>query len=227
MISSTAAFFAMDMFCYHRAIADAGTGVATILPNTQVLYSALAGLWLFRERPSGRFLLCIPAAFAGIWLLVGTSAPPDPETFRRGAAFGLAAGPLYAGFLIFLKKAQSADSSMPPAGRLAAVLALSAALLIPVARLEGSFSLPSGPGWFWILLLGLGPGALGWVLISESLPQVPISRAGLLLILQPVLASLWGWVVFSEPWSPPQAAGGALTLLAVYLGTTARLRASP
>jgi drug/metabolite transporter (DMT)-like permease len=47
-----------------------------------------------------------------------------------------------------------------------------------------------------------------------------VSRAGLVLLAQPVLATIWGALFFDEILSPRQIGGAALTILAIGLGST-------
>ncbi|NCQ33655.1 hypothetical protein GW813_00995 [bacterium] len=45
------------------------------------------------------------------------------------------------------------------------------------------------------------------------------ATAGLILLLQPVLATVWGRLAFAETLDPVQMLAAALTLGAIYLGT--------
>jgi drug/metabolite transporter (DMT)-like permease len=64
--------------------------------------------------------------------------------------------------------------------------------------------------------------ALGWWAIFSSLSQIQASRAGLILLLQPTLATVWGWIAFSERLSIEQLIGATITIAAIYYGSTYR-----
>ncbi len=72
-----------------------------------------------------------------------------------------------------------------------------------------------------LLALGVIGQVLAWVLMSGGLPRVRRSLAGLTLLLQPLLASVWDVLFFRHPVTALQAAGAAVTLGAIYLGTMA------
>jgi len=60
--------------------------------------------------------------------------------------------------------------------------------------------------------------ATAWWAITRSLPKIKVSRAGLILLLQPTLAVIWGVVLLSEKLTLLQTAGAAVTLTAMYFG---------
>jgi drug/metabolite transporter (DMT)-like permease len=51
---------------------------------------------------------------------------------------------------------------------------------------------------------------LGWYLIKTNLTKIPAHKGSLLLIGQPVLATVWGMILFKEPMSAIQFAGVAM-----------------
>jgi drug/metabolite transporter (DMT)-like permease len=51
------------------------------------------------------------------------------------------------------------------------------------------------------------------------LQTAPVSRAGLILLAQPALATVWGALFFDELLTARQAAGAVLTLAAIALGS--------
>ena len=74
--------------------------------------------------------------------------------------------------------------------------------------------------WALLLLLALVAQSLGWWAISKSLVHVRGSVAGLLLLLQPVLATVWSVLLFGENLEPLQVLGALVTLGAIYVGST-------
>ncbi|MEW5995163.1 MAG: EamA family transporter, partial [Candidatus Zixiibacteriota bacterium] len=58
-----------------------------------------------------------------------------------------------------------------------------------------------------------------WWAIASSLPKINASRSGLALLLQPVLATVWGVLFFGEYLTPIQIAGALITLAAIYVGS--------
>lgn len=219
------AAFAMDLFVWHRSIMYAGAGLGTILANTQVFYVALGGILLLGERPTARFLAAIPLAFFGIVLLVQLPAAQlGYPYFRRGVVYGLMTGIFYCVFLLSLRQAQVGRDASEFPRLLAIIMGIAGIALAGLLTAEGGWRAPAGLEWLWVALLGAFVGAFAWMLITENLSKVQISRVGLILLLQPVLAALLGVLIYGEDWSPVQIAGGALTLGAIYMGLTSQAR---
>ena len=214
--------FAMDLYVWHRSVLLVGAGMGTILGNTQVFYVGLVGLLFLRERWSWRYGLSVPLAFGGIGMLVGFDAHPgQSDRYWEGVAFGLATGVVYAAYILVLRRLQ-AFTFAGPALILAMVCTVTAALMAGVALVDGSLALPRAGQWLLVVGLGVVAQVCGWYLISRFLPRVDASRAGLILLLQPVLATLGGALLFGERMRLVQLAGAGLTLVAVYLGATRR-----
>jgi drug/metabolite transporter (DMT)-like permease len=157
----------------------------------------------------------------GIALLTGAvggagAARADP----LGVALGLATGGFYASYLFVVRRARRAEGRLGPFALMAWISLASAVASGLLAQVDGTRAWPVR--WeTWGALLGLacvGQG-LGWVTIATCLPRVPMSRAGLLLLLQPTFAAVWAAAFFGRHLSPLALAGAVLALLGVYGGS--------
>jgi drug/metabolite transporter (DMT)-like permease len=207
---------------YHRSIVYIGPGLATILPNFQVLVLAAAGVLFFGEPLRSRFVVSIPLAFVGLFFLVGIDWDGFGHFHKTGVYCGLAAALCYAGFILMLRKLQSLRKEDSAACVLMYVSA--AATIFLGARLlatKESFAIPDMQTAMAILFLGLFSQTSGWLMIANSLPELRASLAGLILLLQPALAFLWDVIFFRRPTSIENWFGVSLALAAIYLGLTA------
>lgn len=213
--------FALDLFVWHRAIILTGAGMATILASIQVFVTATLSALLFREPLTGRFLLSATAALGGVVLLVGVGSDvaftPD---YLRGIGYGLATGLLYSLFLVSLRTAGRRSRDLSSLVSLFWFSLIAGLLLLGVSGTESTKVLPaSWQAWALVALLALLAQSLGWWTIARSLPRVDGAIGGLVLLLQPVLATIWGVLIFGESLAPLQVAGAAITLVAVYQGS--------
>jgi drug/metabolite transporter (DMT)-like permease len=55
----------------------------------------------------------------------------------------------------------------------------------------------------------------GWYMINSSILKIPAHEGSLLLMLQPLLATAWGCLLFLEPLSVVQISGIVLTLTGI------------
>ena len=215
------AFF-VDLFAWHRSIFFCGSGMATILGNTQIFGSSILGYFVFKEKLSIRFFLAAVSALVGVALLagLGSSSVEFTERYVLGIFFGLITGIAYANYIISLKKAGHAIPKLDFVALIAWMSLFCATFLGISTLIEDAPAMPPD-ATSWLLLFGLGLVAqsAGWIAISSALPKLGASQAGLVLLIQPTLATIWGVLFFHEYLTGLQAAGAALTLGAIYLGS--------
>ncbi len=215
--------FTLDLSFWHRSIHLLGPGLGTILSNFQVFFLAAFGALFFHERLGWRYLLALPLALTGLWLLVGLDLSSLGDSYRLGLIYGLLTAGAYAGYLLVLRRLQL-DLSPPRARYNIMLISFFTALFM---GLEGwwqgeSFLIPDAQSWAALLGYGFFGQVLGWAIISRGLPGAPASLAGLILLTQPALAFVWDVLFFARPTTTLQALGAAGALLAIYLGTVRR-----
>lgn len=214
-------FLALDLVLWNYAIADVGAGIATVLGNLQVLFVALIAWLVLRERPERRYLAVLPIVMVGVLLVSGLlgrhAAGLHP---MAGVGYGLATSAAYACFLLILRRASEHKTHV--AGQLADATAGAAAGALLLGLVSGGVQLRIGwPSFFWLLLLGLLSGTLGWLLITSSLPRLPAAISSLLLLLQPAAALGLADAVLGERPTPLQV-GGAVLVCAGVLAVTGK-----
>src|SRR5262249_19298573 len=127
------AAFAADIYFWHRSIHYVGPGLATILGNFQVFFMAAAGILFFHEPASLRFLISIPIAVAGLFLLIGLNWSGFDATYRKGVFFGVFTATSYAAYLLCLRGARRESNRLSAPANLTWVSAITAALLAIIA----------------------------------------------------------------------------------------------
>jgi len=213
--------FFLDLFVWHRSIVYSGAGMATILGNTQVFATGLLSFLIFSDRLSVRYFVAAGTGIVGVFLLVGVMSEEVAFTSRylHGIAYGLATGLVYANFLITLKWASNRVGIPDVVTFMAWTSLFSAVFLGTSAVIEGGPIVPPDTR-SWLCLIGVGvvAQAFGWWAITSSLAKIVASRAGLILLLQPTLAMVWGVIMFSEQFTHWQLVGAVITLTAIYYG---------
>lgn len=212
-------FFALDLYFWHLSIQYVGPGLSTILGNFQVFGLTLVGILFFRERLRLAFILSLPLAFLGLYLIIGinwTTLGPD---YKTGVYYGFATAACYIGFLLTLRKLQSDHRDFSLFFYLMLVSFISALFLGSlILATGGTFAIPDGKSLASLLALGLFSQFVGWVMIANAMPHLPPSRTGLILLLQPALAFVWDVLLFARETGLVNWIGVGLTLSAIYLG---------
>ena len=224
----TGLFFALDLYAWHRSIQYVGPGLATILSSFQVFFVPVASLMLYGERPGLRFVLSVPPALVGLFMIVGIRWEILTPDYRMGIWYGILTAIFYTGFLISLRKLQSHASSPSPAFNLMVIsFATAAFLAVEMVRTHDSFAIPDLQSAAALVGLGLMSQTVGWMLITRSIPRIPAAIAGLVLLLQPSLSFVWDVLFFHRETSTTAWVGVALALSAIYFGSSSKSASSP
>ena len=210
-----------DLYVWHRSIIFCGAGMSTILGNTQVFATAVISFFVFKERLTTRYFISAVSAMLGVVLLVGVLSDEVEldEQYVRGILYGLATGIFYANYIVTLKWT-GFKKPIPDVILFMAWLSMSSAFCLGLAALFETDALlpPDLESWIWLVCLGVIVQAFSWWLITASLHKTAASRAGLILLLQPTLAMVWGVIMFAEQFTPWQLVGAIITLAAIYFG---------
>lgn len=211
--------FACDLGFWHYSIHFTSVANATVLTNlTPVVVTAAA--WIFlKQRPAKLFVAAVALAVAGAWLMaIGRGAHAPGSNPPLGDALALTTALWYA--LYFL--AISAARRSVGATRVMFWSSVASAPLLLVAAValgERIFPATAG-GWAAVIGLGVmhvaGQGSIAW-----ALGRLPAATASVVVLIQPVVAALLGWLLFSESLGPLQALGGAIALFGVVLSQAA------
>jgi drug/metabolite transporter (DMT)-like permease len=93
-----------------------------------------------------------------------------------------------------------------------------AIVVLPAALLSGEAFLP-GTAEAWLVLLGLAcvSHVGGQGMIAYALAHLPAAFSSVSLLVQPVLAAVFAWILLAEPLGPLQALGGLIVLTGIAL----------
>lgn len=207
--------FAGDLAFWHTSIKLTSVANSTLLANLASLFVTLAA-WIFlRQRPSRLFLAGLGAALFGVTLLVHTSLKFSP-TALTGDALGVVTAMFYAGYILAVKGLR--DRGATTLYLMAVTSTITAILLFPVALATSEQFFPTtATGWLTLLGLALLSHAAGQGLIAYALAHLPAAFSSVGLLLQPVVAALFAWLLLAEPLVALQVAGGLIVLAGIYL----------
>jgi drug/metabolite transporter (DMT)-like permease len=221
LLAAGGMFLALDLTLWHRSILYIGPGLATLLANFQVFFVAAVGLIFFTEKLTWKILAAIPLAIVGLYLIVGLNWQEFSPEYRYGVILGLFTALCYTGYIVFLRMAQMTASTFPTI-TLSTLFAALFLLMISMGHQE-SFEVLEIRSWLILIAYALVSQVFGWLLITSGIGRVEISKAGLILLLQPTLAFVWDVLLFARPITFVEVAGALLALFAIYLGTVGRV----
>ena len=212
-------FFALDLYCWHKSIHYIGPGLATILGNFQVFGLTLVGILFFKEKLRIIFVLSLPLAMLGLYLIIGINWGILGSEYKTGIYYGLATAACYIGYLLTLRQLQSDRKDASHFFYMMLVSAMAALFLGGFMVIKDySFAIPDTQSLLSLGALGFFSQFAGWVMIANAMPHIQASRTGLILLLQPALAFVWDVLFFARPTDLINWAGVLLTMSAIYMG---------
>ena len=211
IVAFAAFFFAADLAAWHTGIHMTKLANATLFGNTASFAFAAWGLWLVRSWPSPLQGAALGLAALGSALLMGNSAELSLRNLH-GDLLALTAGLLYAGYLIAVERAREKLAPLP---LLFLSSAMGAAMLLPVALIFGEPIIPEN--WTFIVILALSSQVLGQGLLVYAIGALPPLVVGLVLLTQPAISAIIGWIGYGERLQPLDWVGAAAIAAALVL----------
>ncbi len=214
---------ALHFAAWFESLEWTSVAASVTLVQSQPLFVA-AGAWLLlRERLTGRMVLGIVVAVAGVATmslgdLLGGGLVGDAPFLGNGLAlFGAV---MAAGYVLAGRSLRQRIALVP---YVVVVYGVCTAVLFAVALAQGG-PLTGYPAREWAIFVGLavGPGLLGHTVINWTLEHLESSVVSVSLLGEPVGATLLAFVVLAELPTPGTVTGGAVVLAGIYV--TARDR---
>jgi drug/metabolite transporter (DMT)-like permease len=222
-LAAAGVFLAVHFALWNASLGLTTVAAATTLVSSAPLFVGLGSIAL-GEAPSTR-------AWAGIGL-----ATAGAVVIGVGDAAGLGGGPnslwgdvlAFAGALAmaaYLLLGRVARQRLPVSTYAASVYAVAAAALLPACLLTGS-SLGGYQAASWLALAGvvIGPQLLGHTVFNGLLASVSASVVAVVMLLEPVIATVLAWWLFGELPGASLWAGAPMVLAGVWLATTGSRR---
>lgn len=204
-------FFAADLGAWHAGILHTRLANATLLGNCTAVLFPLYGFVVARTLPNRKQGLALALATLGAVLLLGRSYELSARNLL-GDLLCLFAGICYTFYLVAVDKARSA---LPPWTTLSWSVVAGIPLLLVVAFALGE---PVWPHLWWPLFgIAVGSQIIGQGLILFAVNRVSALVVGLMLLLQPIVGAVIGWVVYGEALTLPDYIGAVAIALAVLL----------
>jgi drug/metabolite transporter (DMT)-like permease len=204
---------------YYTTAAQAAI-IQSIIPVMTAILAAL----VLREHPSGRRILGIVLSLVGVVAVILAAAPSeDASSPLLGGAIMLGGVILWAVYTVLAKRLAHADAL----GVTAYSTMFGTLFLVPLALLEtpiAEMPMISAQGWLSILYLGALSSTMANLLYNWSLAHLDASLAATFINLVPVVGVAVAVLFLGEPLVGWQLAGGAVTLLGVWLATAPAAR---
>ena len=192
-------------------------GLASVIVQTQALFTVLFAAMALGERPSRRQVVGMAAALAGVLVIAVTVGQ---NLTAVGLVLGLLSAVSWGIGNVLLKRLGRVDmlglmvwlSLIPPLPSLALSMALDGPAALPRALGRSSWA-----GLLAVLYLGLVATTFAYALWGGLLRRYPTATVAPFALLVPFVAALSTWLIFGERFGPVRLAGMAFVLLGLVL----------
>jgi len=212
--------FAGDMSSWHWSLEFTSVANATIFVNTASIYMMIFAVLIFKESVSRRFMLSFVLTFIGVIGLIYFSNIKT-EAALIGDGIALVAAFLYATYLLIISRLgeESSINIIFYTTLFTGIFGLIFALF------ESKDFLPNSSFQFYNLLaMAILCQVGGQFFITHSLPKIKASFGSIGLLMQPIVATIFGAIVFYEYLNFIQLSFVILALVGIYF---ARLEIQP
>ena len=202
--------------CYFTAITMMPLSTAAILLYTSPIWIMLMSVLFFREKLTGQKILALLLAFAGCVLVSGISGE---GMSLKGLLIGLGAGFGYGLYSILGTVALRRYSPYTVTTWTFVFAAVGSWLICRPADMLAKFAAAENlPGLIlFCILTALVTAVIPFLAYTLGLRTVEASRAGILATVEPMVATLFGVLVFAEPLTLLSGLGMLLILASVIL----------
>ncbi|MFS0513553.1 DMT family transporter [Nostoc sp. UIC 10607] len=197
------------------------TSVANValLSNLNSLFVALAGYLLFGRRFDNRFVIGLVMALLGAIAFELNKVQFATDQIL-GDALALLTAIFMATCMLLIERLRTRFST---ATIMLWRCGITTMFLLPVLPFLEDRLLPySWMGWFFIIFQALFCQVLGQGLLAYSLSRISSSVVAVTLLIEPVLASIFAWFIFSEQVGLFDWATFAVVLAGIYLAQSSQ-----
>ncbi len=202
-------------YCYYQSIALGSMAAACTLLYSAPVFVMVMSLFVFHERFSRRKLAALLCSVTGCALVSGLLEGQAAMSLA-GTVYGLLAGVGYALYSVFSKSLTDRDYNVLTVNAYGWIFCSAAGLLVfgpgPAAHMFagfGNFAVCAGI----IVVAGFLPA----LLYSWGLAGVEAGKGAVMASMEPVTASVLGFLVYRETPTPLGLAGIVLVLAAVVI----------
>ena len=208
-------------YCYFRAMTLIPLSIAAILLYTAPAFVLLMSAVLFKEKITKRKVMVLIVTILGCAFAAGITGSTGPVSFI-GIVYGIGAGIGYALYSIFGRYAINKGYGSMTISFYTFLCAAVAA--VPFANIGKITCIGINDGkmvWFYIVFAIMST-VLPYILYTKGLSGMENSTASVIASIEPVTATVIGWIMFDEILDIIQIVGIVLVIGAVVFSNVSK-----
>lgn len=187
---------------------------STVLVTLQPLFAIVGTYFFFKERLSAKGILAMLIALGGSIVISWGDFKIGGSAFY-GDILALIACAFVTGYMLF---GQEVRKRVGLTTYTMIVYSVSAITLAIYMLIKGeSFTTDNQMNWLWFALLAIVPNLLGHTLFNWAIKYVSTNTTSIMILFEPIGASILAYWVFHERLVMSQYIGGAAVILGILL----------
>lgn len=203
-------------YCYFRNVEVSSIAFSSILMYTSPVWVALLSAVCFRERITGRKIICLILALAGCVLVSGVTDGPASVSIY-GVLLGLGSGIGYGLYTIFGRFAL--NKGYHPMTVAAYTFLFACVGVLPFVNIFSIINKLESDPKLWLIALGMAffTTTLSFSLYTLGLRWLESTQAAVLATLEPIVSTIVGVFLYKEPVTVVMLIGIILVLVSSVL----------
>ena len=213
--ASAGVLFGLNICVFFVALQHTSIAVVVIIGALSPVLVLPYARAFMGERVTMLKAVCATVAVTGVVVavIVAPSGGGGSTTTLAGYLWSVASLLFWVAYMLVTKRVRDRVETVRFLTSVSGVAALTVSLLVVITGSE--LGQVSGTGWWWVVILAIGPGITGHGLVTWAQPRVDASVTTLLIQAEPVGATLAAWVFLSERVSALQALAMAVVIAAL------------
>lgn len=210
----TGFFLGLDLAFYSISLMYTSIAEASLLTNLCPFMTTFIAIIFFKEKVPSKYYLVLLIAFLGLLLLMSQTGLSSEHLLGNWLA--IVSAVFYSLFIILSKELRNTCSTF----RMMFIASLSGSIILfALAIIFKEQIFPTTlSGVLVLVAIALFGHLLGNILYISRIKHISLSLSSLVLLIGPIFALLYGYILFRETFSLQQLVGMFTIILSVYLG---------
>lgn len=207
--------FSINVTLWVTALSMTTASKVTLLDNTAPIWVGLIGWLLMGKRENWLYWVGLLVTFSGAGMMINITHFQLNSQQGLGDLLGVFCGIIYAVYLILTNRIRDRIDSITYSW----ILACTGSVILLVFNLAAGYLYHpmTANDLLLILAMAISSQVLGWILINQALGMLPVAYSSVILLGQPIVATLLGILILREIPSAFQAVGGTICLAGILL----------
>lgn len=204
-----------SMYFWSTALTIGSTSIVMLLSNTTPLWVGLVSMFIFKEKNGKNYWFGLFLTISGATLLILNNNPNINTSTNTSILYGIISSFGYSIYLVSLQRISKDYDGITVIWTTSLIGTL---LYLGINLFCGAFLTNLGLDVYILLfILSLTSQVFGWLLINSSTNIIPSTKLSTALLGQPILVSIFAWILFNEILTFRQIIGAFICLFGIFL----------